>query len=159
MNLYELNCGLLEAVRRDLYGQLNRKTLLINNTEITITLAEHLHDERENGEARGDHILPKELLSVIRVGLKKLLSDEKIENFSTNSSDRSTDGILGITFKMKAKKRFTSRNGSIKKDMFSTVITKIYKYRGKYFCKIITLYAPSPKRKGTLKKVKAQVDI
>lgn len=144
MTLYNL----LEAVRRDIFGQLDDYKIFTDpetNTDIYVSLAQHLDDDREDGEARGDHAKPKELRSAIRVGLKKLFQTHGLENLK--STNRSDNKKIDIRFKIKNQKTiFSSKeNRMIKTDLYVSIIGAIFTVKGgKIIFKIITIYKPSP---------------
>lgn len=144
MTLYNL----LEAARRDIFGQLEDYKIFTDpetNTDIYVSLSNHLEDDRDNGEARGDHAKPKELRSAIRVGLKKLIQTHGLKTLQSLARD---DGkSIDIRFKLKSQKTIFSpeENKKIKVDLYVSVIGVLFIVKGgKNIFKVITIYEPSP---------------
>lgn len=151
MTLSELNL-LIEAVRRDIYGQLNRKEVLKNdNRPITLKLSGHLNDDRENGEARGDHAMPKEILSVVRVGLKRLLKRYELEELI--SKNIYSDDVISFSFPLKKRKIVYVDGKKQRNKLYSLLVGVLYESGGGLYFKIITLYKPQ-KSKSFNKKTK-----
>lgn len=125
MTLYNL----LEAARRDIFGQLEDYKIFTDpetNTDIYISLSSHLEDDRDSGEARGDHAKPKELRSAIRVGLKKLIQTHSLKTLQSLARD---DGkSIDIRFKLKSQKTIFSpeENKKIKVDLYVSVIGVVH---------------------------------
>ena len=93
---------LLESARRDIYNQLDNTVIYIDpesGSEILLRLAAYLNDNRNNGEARGDHAPVAEIRSTARVGLKKLIPKHGMD--ALISKDKNQNHTIGIMFKLK----------------------------------------------------------
>ncbi len=137
---------LLEAVRRDVFGQLQNTRVLTDEQtgkNIYLDLSRHLEDERENGEARGDHAKPKELKSAIRVGLKKLIDEHGLEKLLIDD----VDNRIAIKFKTKSQKVLVPEGSTkrIRLDSYIIIIGRLLvtpKMKLIKF-KIITIFPPT----------------
>ena len=153
--------NLLEAMKRDLYSALQNKEVLTHDDhKFIIQLTAHLHDERENygGIARGDTMMPKEIQSNIRIGLKKLL-----EKFSIDELVES-EKSFAISAKLKKKGFFITKknNKKVKVDLYASMIIAIERVKftkNTIRVKIITILPPKEHRVGKPAKSRFQVEI
>lgn len=153
MKLTDLNLELNEAIRRDLYGQLHNKVLMtVDGEELFMQMANHLGDERDNGEARGDHVSPNELKSNLKKGMKKLIDKYGIDKLysgnlkkynAAHMSAKDKNNSAMINFKLKKDKVVKINNKRKKIPLYSTVIVSFYEIIGKRkVVNVVTVYEP-----------------
>lgn len=125
MTLKELN----EAVRRDIYNQLDGVKFYEDDTsgEFYLQLVGHLNDERDNGEARGDHAMPAEIRTAARIGLKKSIERYTIEKLMGNGT-KTNAKKLAIHFKLKKPLKISDGRGKkIKIPQYATIVATMFK--------------------------------
>ena len=152
---------LLESARRDIYNQLDNTVIYIDpesGSEILLRLAAHLNDERNNGEARGDHAPIAEIRSAARVGLKKLIAKHGME--ALISKDKNQNHTIGIMFKLKKQRTIINYDkGKVKLNLYVTLAASLFKTStGETVFRIFTIYPPTT-RKEFEAKVKFKLEL
>ncbi len=140
---------LLESARRDIYNQLDNTVIYIDpesGSEILLRLAAHLNDNRNNGEARGDHAPVAEIRSAARVGLKKLIAKHGMD--ALISKDKNQNHTIGIMFKLKKQRTIINYDkGKVKLNLYVTLAASLFKtLTGETVFRIFTIYPPTTRK-------------
>lgn len=152
---------LLESARRDIYNQLDNTVIYIDpesGSEILLRLAAHLNDNRNNGEARGDHAPVAEIRSAARVGLKKLIAKYGMDALIVK--DKNQNHTIGIMFKLKKQRTIINYDkGKVKLNLYVTLAASLFKtLTGETVFRIFTIYPPTT-RKEFEAKVKFKLEL
>ena len=152
---------LLESARRDIYNQLDNTVIYTDpesGSEILLRLAAHLNDNRNNGEARGDHAPIAEIRSAVRVGLKKLIAKHGMD--ALISKDKNQNHTIGIMFKLKKQRTIINYDkGKVKLNLYVTLVASLFKtLTGETVFRIFTIYPPTT-RKEFEAKVKFKLEL
>ena len=152
---------LLESARRDIYNQLDNTVIYTDpesGSEILLRLAAHLNDDRNNGEARGDHAPIAEIRSAARVGLKKLIAKRGMEALIVK--DKNQNHTIGIMFKLKKQRTVINYDkGKVKLNLYVTLAASLFKtLTGETVFRIFTIYPPTT-RKEFEAKVKFKLEL